>query len=166
MLFGGVHSMVLEQNSGLHNMLKSLRLIASFYYMFAVPFEISFIHTCPNPNLDTVFKFYMVDWVVDLTLYIDMFSKFHLSYVNKKSVKVTTLRKIRKHYLAHGFVYDLIALFPIDILLYLATGDTSTTSGYFRLLRLLRVVDVFNYYGYKRSKVSERSGGGDNTYSR
>ncbi|GMI51816.1 hypothetical protein ScalyP_jg12036, partial [Parmales sp. scaly parma] len=152
MIFGGLHSMVLEQNSGLHNMLKSLRLIASFYYIFAVPFEISFIFTCPNPNLDTVFMFYTVDWVVDLTLYIDMFSKFHLSYVNKKSVKVTTLRKIRKHYLAHGFAYDIIALFPIDFLFYLAIGETSTTLGYFRLLRLLRVVDVFNYYGYKRSK--------------
>ena len=91
-----------------------------------------------------------------------MFSKFHLSYVNKKSVKVTTLRKIRKHYLAHGFAYDIIALFPIDFLFYLAIGETSTTLGYFRLLRLLRVVDVFNYYGYKRSKVSERSGGDEN----
>jgi len=151
-----LRSFVLERNGWLHKILIRLRLLASFFYLLVVPYEICFIHTAPNADSDTSFSFFFVGWCVDITLYIDMISKFHLNYVNKYSVEVYKLRKIRKHYLAHGFAYDFIALIPIDILFYLAMGEGRLAAlGYFRLLRLLRLVDIFNYFGAKRAKATK-----------
>ena len=76
-----------------------LMVLLALAYFFVVPFEISFVSR----------RHFYFGWAADLLLWADMCFKCHLSYQNSRSVVVTKLSKIRKHYLKTSFLYDAFA---------------------------------------------------------
>ncbi|GMH47663.1 hypothetical protein TL16_g00116 [Triparma laevis f. inornata] len=126
--------------------------IAAFFYFLFVPYEICFIHNTTGSNSVEVRN---IGWIFDCILYFDMFISFHTTYVNHRSVKVTNVVKIRKHYLAHGFAYDMIASLPFDFIAFFAFGASYSVLRWFRVPRLLRCVDIGNCFKRMRSNANK-----------
>ena len=117
-----------------------------------VPYEICFIHNTVGSNSAQVRN---IGWAFDCILYLDMFVCFHTTYVNHRSVKVINAVKIRKHYLAHGFAYDLIASLPFDFIAFFAFGTNYSVLRWFRAPRLLRCVDIVKCFSRMRIKAKK-----------
>jgi hypothetical protein len=137
-------SFVLDHNSTLHHVIVTSRLIASVYYLVGVPYECAFIHS--QQDVSESWTMMVIGWAFDTILYIDLISKFHLTYINKKGARQTDITKIRKHYLAHGFTYDLLSLLPIDLFVYASLRVPVAKLGFFRIVRLLRCIDIVTYF--------------------
>ena len=144
---------VLEPNGLFIRVIKIIRTLAAIFYITVIPFECGLIH--PMGDEKESMKTLIVGWCVDGVLVVDMASKFHLAYMNKRGFKIVSLRKIRKHYLSHGFVFDLLCLLPVDLLVYMTLTTTSVSSlGYFRIFRLLRCIDLSEYFSRKLAKAT------------
>lgn len=96
-------------------------------------------------------------WCVDTLLYFSIFVRLHTTYVSRKNVKVVNIVKIRKHYLAHGFTFDLLAAFPFDFVAFFTFGKTYSTLRWFRLPRLLRIVDLAKLFHRMRIQTTGNS---------
>ena len=131
---------------------RHLKTLASFYYFLVVPYEICFIYTGKETD---ALSFLTVSWICDSVLWMNIFVKFHTTYVSRKSVQVTNPLKIRKHYLANGFTCDLIAAFPLDLISRVFINADYTTIRWFRLTRLLTIVEILSYFGNMRQASSQ-----------
>mmetsp|Transcript_23103 Transcript_23103/g.47903 ORF Transcript_23103/g.47903 Transcript_23103/m.47903 type:complete len:2455 (+) Transcript_23103:3757-11121(+) len=143
---------ILLPESRLIQTVKVARTLASVFYLVVIPYECGLIHTLGNSEESR--KTLTVGWLVDVILLLDMVTKFHTSYTNKKGFKIVKLSKIRKHYLAHGFVFDLICLFPADILVYVTLTTNTSKLGFFRVCRLLRCIDIISFFSVKLAKAT------------
>ena len=138
---------IIEPGSTLHRAIVNARLVAAMYYLAAVPYECALVH--PQNLHSQSMSMLMVGWCFDLILFFDVVSKFHLAYRNEKGEKVVGLTKIRENYLAKGFVFDLVVLFPLDLMVYCTLNTRISSLGYFRVPKLLRCIDIFKYFRKK-----------------
>lgn len=148
-------SWVIHEGDALHRAIVFARFLAAIYYLMVVPYECALIHPRATADTESVsMQIFVVGWCVDTVLFLDLLSKFHLTYTNRRGLKVDSLVKIRKHYLAHGFTFDLVAILPIDLIVYATLNTSVTRLGYFRLPKLLRCVDIINHFSGKLAKAS------------
>lgn len=128
-----------------------LKVYAAFAYFLLVPYEIALVHGSPEGNSEDM---KLISWGVDAILYVDMFVSFHKTYVNRRSVKVTNPVKIRKHYLAHGFSFDLLTCMPFDFITYIIFNPSYKVLRWFRLPRMFTVVEIMKSFKTARRKTT------------
>lgn len=73
-----------------------------------------------------------------------MFFKFHISYEDEHGIEVIDVSRTARHYLKSksGFVIDLVALIPFEVLSYVVTDDFLQERVYLKL-QLIHLVRVF-----------------------
>jgi len=60
---------------------------------------------------------YVFEWLVDAAFLVNMAVQLNVGYVDDEGAKVTSLPVIRRRYLlSSGFVFDLLAALPLDLL--------------------------------------------------
>jgi len=121
---------------------------ASAMYLFLeVPFRIAFepFDSINDPALLSS------GLVVDVLLCFNFVVNFFTAYQNKQSRWVSDHAKIAKHNLSHGFVWDLMAVMPIDWLVW--WSGNAVTSHYLRLIKLASLSSAYrrkDHIGYLR----------------
>ena len=121
---------------------------ASAIYLFLeVPFRIAFepFDSINDPALLSS------GLVVDVLLCFNFVVNFFTAYQNKQSRWVSDHAKIAKHNLSHGFVWDLMAVMPIDWLVW--WSGNAVTSHYLRLIKLASLSSAYrrkDHIGYLR----------------
>lgn len=105
----------------------------TFTYMFSF-----------NHFLSSLFAFNIL---MDISFYIEIFLKFHMSYLNHSGDAVTDAKEIAKSYFNGEFAYDVVANLPI----WLFCFTTSDWRYYYSVLGLLQILRLkrFNDF-YKR----------------
>lgn len=83
-----------------------------------------------------------VIYLLDLMAYIDIYIRFHVCYYNEIGIIVTHPLKTAEHYLSHGFLCDLLAVLPLEMLSYKKNQFINT------LLRSNRLLQLHRYYGF------------------
>ena len=133
---------------------KKLVLFIGVFYLFEVPVRITFrvAH-----RLGPWYLFF--DHLQDMVLLADMLIMFCTAYVNKKSVLTYDMRRIRKHYLSTTFPLDVVASFPLDLVVMMTTTRKSTgyvdysLMGWLRVLKLLRLYRVWQSFKEQSSDL-------------
>ena len=92
-------------------------------------------------------------------LLVDMVLKCFTAYINKNSVVVVKVEKIVGHYLANGFVIDLIAAFPLDLLVYAASSKNPQYDfmAWLRIFKLLRLHRLIRYHKQREKNMNADS---------
>ena len=128
----------------MHNLWETSLLIASCYYTASVPYVFAFLRReLQNPDRIPA-NIIVPMYAFDSLLWINMIRKFFTAYVNRNSVTVTRLAKIRAHYFRTDFFFDLMAAIPVDLVVWFAQGERSRIA-WLRLPRLLRARDIWYY---------------------
>merc|ERR1719502_133576 len=89
---------------------------------------------------------------MDSVLLIDIILRFFTSYVNKKSVMIWNLGKIRRRYMKTRFYSDVIALLPVDLLTTIAGGD-GLCMAWLRFPRLIHTREIIHYFKAKQATL-------------
>ena len=128
--------------------------LCCYYFFFDVPLRIAF-QTLQELGL----VYTVVTQVLDAMLLVDMIIKFFTAYVNKKSVVVIRVDKIASHYLSNGFVVDLIAAFPLDLLVYAASAKDPLYDfmAWLRIFKLLRLHRLYKYQKQRERNMNADS---------
>ena len=134
--------------------INSLVIYAAFAYFILVPYEISLVYGSSDGNIA---QMRIIGWCLDLILYADIFVKFHKTYISRRSVKVANRLKIRKHYLANGFSFDLFRSLPVDFIAFFVFHTSYKTLRWFRLPRLLTIADIGRNFKLQRHRASTNS---------
>lgn len=95
---------------------------------------------------------------LDITAYIDMYVRHHITYYNMRKIEVTHPLKTAIYYWKHAFVIDLLAVIPIDIIVpfILRMEPNSTLLTFMRLNRLLQYYRLFTFLKQKGRKSGNR----------
>lgn len=110
---------------------ESLIVLVTLYNYLAIPFRIAFQTSSGGVWL-------ILDILSDSILITDIFLRFHMGYIDQGAF-INDKQKIHQHYRANDFKINLIASFPIDILIrFLFPSLPGYVIGIARLIRLLR----------------------------
>ncbi|CAH1786243.1 unnamed protein product [Owenia fusiformis] len=87
--------------------------------------------------------FYVINYTCEAIFLYDIFINCHMSYIDTYGDMVTDFKISFKHYMRrfNGFAFDLIAIFPIDIICLAFNGDER-----FRILSYLRLLHIIRFY--------------------
>lgn len=89
-------------------------------------------------DLDIPKNFVLVNWIVEITFYIDFLLNFITTYINPKTLEVVKNHKlIAKNYFKGWFTIDLLTIIPLQVLMS-NTGDASST----KLIRITRITKL------------------------
>ena len=135
-------------------------LILVMYTVVIIPLNFAF------PSLDETPA---LDYTIDVLFVIDVVLNFRTAYLDHNGDEVWDLKEIRQNYLALWFWIDLVATFPMEIVLVIGGVDTSETGTesatrtklLLRLLkvpRLLRVGRIFKMLNQGRGAGAWRMG--------
>ncbi|GMH42769.1 hypothetical protein BSKO_10688 [Bryopsis sp. KO-2023] len=126
-----------------------IRWLAVFFFV-DVPTQIAFRTGRPGTT------YFIVSNIFDCLLIVDMIMNFFRAYLNKKSVIVTSYRRIARHYLASKFLMDFIAACPLDLLVMVA-GASHEYTTWMRIFKLLRLHRLLTWYKKKESDANADS---------
>ncbi|CAE7436606.1 unnamed protein product, partial [Symbiodinium sp. CCMP2456] len=131
----------------------TLRRGVIIYFMLEVPmrFAISNVDMLPEPSR-TIFLTINVSF--DAFMFLNLLLTFMRGYVQSSGVTVMDFHQIRVRYLLGNFSWDVLACFPIDLLV--AGFYDSREYATWRLFKLLHLRHLF---GKGQGRVSETSGG-------
>lgn len=121
-----------------------------FAILSAVLFTIPPIVTCWQCHWWWVLLF------LDLTAVIDIYLRFHFCYYDDKGLLITHPLKTASHYLNHGFLVDLVGVFPIRFLFHPSNAyqnKLDTVLHYTRCLQLYR----FYFFFYSTNSFVPRT---------
>eukprot|EP00736_Rhodelphis_marinus_P003625 Rmarinus@m.19453 len=106
------------------------------FYVFSVPFRIAYLTHVPTvADGRWELSSFIPDFAVDSFFILNCALQFLRAFVDENSVTVTDLRTIRDHYLAKSFLWDLIAMVPLDLFAYSA-GAGFTYMAWLRMAKL------------------------------
>ncbi|CAE7367211.1 AKT2 [Symbiodinium necroappetens] len=131
----------------------TLRRVVIIYFMLEVPmrFAISNVDMLPEPSR-TIFLTINVSF--DCFMFLNLLLTFMRGYVQSSGVTVMDFHQIRVRYLLGNFSWDVLACFPIDLLV--AGFYDSREYATWRLFKLLHLRHLF---GKGQGRVSESGGG-------
>ena len=86
----------------------------TFYTVIMVPFNLAVYRTSYTSTGDITFL--VVDSIVDIIFLIDIVFNFHTSFVGNDGAVIVDEAKIRSNYLRSGFLIDVMACLPYDML--------------------------------------------------
>ncbi|XP_023349841.1 potassium voltage-gated channel protein eag isoform X3 [Eurytemora carolleeae] len=116
-------------------------LALTFYTVIIVPYNLAMnrlISSRSSVDISSV-RMVVLDSVVDIIFFIDIIFNFHTSFVGNSGEVVTDQNKIRRHYLRSGFLIDVMACLPYDIL----DSFSAYTSSYTDILSILKLMRLF-----------------------
>ncbi|KAK3251424.1 hypothetical protein CYMTET_39234 [Cymbomonas tetramitiformis] len=136
----GVPAMVVSPMAPLRRNWDSFMKCCYIFILFEVPLRVSF-----GSFERLQWEYYAVCTPVDLALIANVVLNFFTAYKNKKSVLVTDLSKIRRHYLGTKFTIDILCAFPLDLFLFSCTVILrgSKEDPPFELMSWLRTPKLF-----------------------
>lgn len=115
---------------------EALIVLVTLYNCFTIPFRIAFNATISK-------NWFLLDHLADLILIIDIFLRFHISYMTEGQL-IKDKDKISINYRKTDFKPNLIASLPLDIFVYLFLPQASLIlMGLCRIPRLLRFPQCF-----------------------
>lgn len=92
-----------------------------------------------------LFECIMLNVVIDVSCYIEIFLKAHMSYLDEMGDEVTDQKEIWLHYRRGQFTYDIISNFPLWLVAF-ALPDWKMYYAYFSLVQVLRLKRVNDYF--------------------
>ena len=112
----------------------------TFYTVVMVPFNLAVNSSLDNEDI----SLFVLDSTVDVIFFIDIVINFHTSFVGPDGSVIVEEAKIRQHYLRSGFLIDLMACLPYDLLLNAVdTAFGSQDGGYSNIFSILKVMRLF-----------------------
>ncbi|XP_022906614.1 uncharacterized protein [Onthophagus taurus] len=100
-------------------------------------------------------EFWIIQAILDLTAYLDIYLRLHVCFYNDKGVLVTHPRATAMHYLGGSFIVDLVACLPVDYFLTFFWKKNFASSAAYekmcailrlnRSLQIYRVPDAFSF---------------------
>ncbi|XP_041978323.1 uncharacterized protein LOC121732490 isoform X2 [Aricia agestis] len=114
-----------------------LRLIVALYYVTMLPYKVSTKQS----------KWHAAYHYTDIYLYVDMVVMSYVAYYDDKSLLVTHPLLTFTNYVKHGFLLDLVSVFPIEEFCKVIT-ETGSTDIYRanRILLVIRIINALTYY--------------------
>ena len=92
--------------------------------------------------------------------FLQIFLKFHLTYKDSNGQTVTDLKSIVLHYIKDpmGFTFDLVAVFPYEILAAAVPDAAVRTSAvlYLRLPHVIRGVRIQSFMSEEEKKLNQK----------
>lgn len=76
--------------------------------------------------------------VAEVSFYVEIFLKFHMSFYTPTGEKITLLNEITKNYLHGQFRFDAVANFPLQVFCFASSTNRLKYYSYFNLLHVLR----------------------------
>ncbi|XRB09682.1 potassium channel skor [Pycnococcus provasolii] len=128
--------------------------LCCYFFFIDVPLRIAF-----QTQQELGIFYTIVSQTLDAMLLVDMVLKCFTAYINKNSVVVVKVEKIVGHYLANGFVIDLIAAFPLDLLVYAASSKNPQYDfmAWLRIFKLLRLHRLIRYHKQREKNMNADS---------
>ncbi|GJQ80337.1 hypothetical protein Trydic_g12214 [Trypoxylus dichotomus] len=118
-----------------------------FAFLSAMIFPVLYIYQHYVPNLN----YYML--ILDMFGVIDIYIRLHVCYYNKLGILVTHPRMTAKNYLFSSFIIDLVAICPIDYIMYAVERKSTTAFNklqtfvrFNRVLQIYRLPDAFSIF--------------------
>ncbi|XP_047513975.1 uncharacterized protein LOC125055559 [Pieris napi] len=119
----------------------TLRFLAAIYYTLYIPYSIA---TKQN-------KFGGgYNWM-DIFLYLDIIVMSYVAYYNERSVLVTHPLLTVSRYLKHGFILDVLSVFPLEEFFRIINDNSDLDM--FRLNRMLLVTRITSTFSYWESDI-------------
>ena len=137
---------VIHPYSSFRRIWELVLLAIILYNSVAIPFRIGF------EDKRERWQYYLFDYLGDVILIADVVGNFYLAYLNKMGIIVRDVSDIRRHYLHTWFVYDVVAVLPLDFAM-IYTG----MNALFRLPRLLKTVTFYRILSAKIRRSSKTS---------
>ncbi|KAK9861698.1 hypothetical protein WJX84_004552 [Apatococcus fuscideae] len=134
---------ILPNNTLIHWWDTLMQWLAVFFFV-TVPVDIAFRCLERWNN-----GYYIATTTLDSLLIADCLLYFVRAFVNTKSVLVTDLVKIRKNYLGHHFLIDVVAACPFDLLIR-GAGASLEFQAWIRGFKLLRMIRLYQWYKRKQ----------------
>ena len=129
---------IFKPESTVRRLWESLMAVVTVYNAILVPFRVAF-YSFQTEDLDTLALYFVLfEFVIDASNYIDLYLKLNRFSTVFEGRTVTASKELQKLYLKNGFLSDFIKSFPLDLIVYFATGSFQNTS----LCRLPRLIDL------------------------
>ena len=106
---------------------------------FAIPLRLAFNVTYTG----NWFGSYIPDWIIDLIFIVDIFFKCRLFAFNMEGILIKDKSRIFQRYRKRGFLYDVLASFPLDLLAIVLGG---TYLPALRMNKVFRFVNLPKYF--------------------
>ena len=115
-------------------------LLGSLYTILTAPYQMAFSDTEMN-------SLTIVEIVIDSLFTLDIIISFFTGYYDDKSSVEPNIRKIALRYLKSWFLFDLIACFPVQLIIENSVNYNSLirVTRFKRLLRLARIAKLFRF---------------------
>lgn len=122
------------------------KAVVLLYLAFVIPMRVGFDYRVSG-------ALYVCDFFLDVYFWVDIALNFVLAYENAEGVAVYDLGKIRRHYLRTWFALDVVASFPVDMILDIADSKfvcsmsdsceiVDGNNNDARMIRLFKIVRV------------------------
>ncbi|XP_071795542.1 uncharacterized protein [Asterias amurensis] len=133
---------------------EAIRVAVAIIMAFTVTLQASFSH------MDVVL--WVINYLLDLICYIDMYLKFHTAFYNENNVLVTHPLSTAKHYFKTNFLIDLLACFPAELIGYAVLRSFAPNDIHiYAVLRLNRWLQMYRVplaFNYLESSVENETG--------
>jgi|TARA_B110000305_G_C19427705_1_gene634523 hypothetical protein len=129
-----LNKFVISKGSTWKGVFDLIMMITSVYNIFANAQYAAFGN--PDSLIEKI-----TDYFVEGLFLCDMIFCFFQEYMDEETYKVVrNFKQIAKHYAKKSFIFDLMAWFPIEMILTGGAGiDIGDKARLFRVLRLLRI---------------------------
>ena len=135
-----------------------IMIFLMLYIAFFLPYKLTFWENDPTSIV-------IIDYLIDLFFLVDIFVNFLTSYTDSElNVTVKSPKKIAMQYLKGWFIFDAVAVLPVDFFVYLAMGS-SADAGNLGSLKLARLVRLYRLYRLVRLLKMARVGRLSGTFS-
>lgn len=131
---------------------KTFGYITLLYYLITIPFVLAFytdryiqknLYMIPFYTLDIIFLIY---WIIDSIL-----ASRYFAFMSD-GMLITSNKEIWKHYKSKRMIFDIITLFPVDIIALIIPN----TFPYLRILRIFRLINFQSYTKNFTHLISEK----------
>eukprot|EP01028_Stygiella_incarcerata_P006275 TRINITY_DN256_c0_g3_i1.p1 TRINITY_DN256_c0_g3~~TRINITY_DN256_c0_g3_i1.p1 ORF type:complete len:504 (+),score=123.45 TRINITY_DN256_c0_g3_i1:147-1658(+) len=122
-------------------------LILAFFFVW-IPFQVGF-------HVEISLLWIGLEYVLDALLIVDIVVTFHVPF-EEDGMVVTSKKRIALHYVQTYLLWDVLASFPLEIIIFLATGEYSVVfrlNKMFRLSRMSYYFDLFEKYSRMNPSV-------------
>ncbi len=118
----------------------------TFYTVVMVPYNLAINRAYIGVDGDGDDAYLLVaDSIVDIIFFIDIVFNFHTTFVGSDGAVIVEQSKIRQNYLRSGFLIDIMACLPYDLLNFFDTNVRKGTYGnVFSILKVFIILNVLN----------------------
>ena len=135
-----------------NKVLPVMMFVVDFFNLLSLPFRLLFAFESESQMF--LVPMYILERIGDCVLYTNIWNRFRTPFMHDGRL-IQLPAEIRRLYLRLDFPFDLICIFPLDIIMGSLGG--SLTNPYYRLHRLIRVPKLASTISLWREKVAPSS---------